>query len=72
MYAKIQETAAWLKAKMPSQPQTAIILGTGLGHLAEHIEKVLCIPYSEIPNFPVSTVEATADSSSSAAWEART
>ena len=57
MYAKIQETAAWLKAKMPSQPQTAIILGTGLGHLAEHIEKVLCIPYSEIPNFPVSTVE---------------
>ncbi len=57
MYAKIQETAVWLKAKMPCQPQTAIILGTGLGHLAEHIKKVLCIPYSEIPNFPVSTVE---------------
>ena len=57
MYAKIQETANWLKAKMPNRPQTAIILGTGLGHLAEHIEKDLCIPYSEIPHFPVSTVE---------------
>lgn len=57
MYAKIQETAAWLRTKMPCQPHTAIILGTGLGHLAEHIEKVLCIPYAQIPNFPVSTVE---------------
>lgn len=57
MYAKIQETAAWLRTKIPCQPHTAIILGTGLGHLAEHIEKVLCIPYAQIPNFPVSTVE---------------
>ena len=57
MSTKIQETANWLKAKMPSRPQTAIILGTGLGHLAEHIEKVLCLPYAQIPNFPVSTVE---------------
>ncbi len=42
---------------MPNKPETAIILGTGLGHLAEKIEKTLCIPYSEIPHFPVSTVE---------------
>lgn len=60
MYTKILETAAWLKEKMPHQPTTAIILGTGLGRLAEKIEKILCIPYNEIPNFPVSTVEGHA------------
>lgn len=57
MYAKIQETATWLKSKISSQPQTAIILGTGLGKLADEIEVNDRIPYSEIPNFPVSTVE---------------
>ncbi len=57
MYAKIQETAEWLKGRMPSKPETAIILGTGLGHLSEEIQTECTIPYSEIPNFPVSTVE---------------
>ncbi len=42
---------------MPNNPETAIILGTGLGRLAESIDKSMCIPYKEIPNFPVSTVE---------------
>ena len=41
---------------MPNNPETAI-LGTGLGRLAESIDKSMCIPYREIPNFPVSTVE---------------
>ena len=57
MYSKIQETASWLKSKMPSCPTTAIILGTGLGKLANEITDAYRIPYSEIPNFPVSTVE---------------
>ncbi len=57
MYTKISETSLWLKERIPNKPETAIILGTGLGHLAEKIEKILCIPYEEIPNFPVSTVE---------------
>lgn len=57
MYAKIQETANWLKAKISSKPETAIILGTGLGKLADEIEVDQRIPYSEIPNFPISTVE---------------
>lgn len=42
---------------MPSQPSTAIILGTGLGQLASEITDRQEFPYSEIPNFPVSTVE---------------
>ena len=38
-------------------PKTAIILGTGLGELVNHIEISTVISYEEIPNFPVSTVE---------------
>ena len=57
MYARIQETASWLKARMTTSPKTAIILGTGLGQLASEITDKLEFPYSEIPNFPVSTVE---------------
>ena len=57
MYTKILETAAWVKERMPNKPTTAIILGTGLGRMAEKIEQPLFIPYSSIPNFPVSTVE---------------
>ena len=57
MYAKIQETAAFLKERMTSNPETAIILGSGLGHLADEIEVENEIAYSEIPNMPVSTVE---------------
>ncbi|MBP5620200.1 MAG: purine-nucleoside phosphorylase [Bacteroidaceae bacterium] len=57
MYSKIQETASWLKERMPAHPETAIVLGTGLGRLSEEIEKEVTIPYKDIPNFPVSTVE---------------
>lgn len=57
MYAKIQETAAWLKERISTKPETAIILGTGLGRLADEIEVIERIPYNEIPNMPVSTVE---------------
>ena len=42
---------------MTTSPKTAIILGTGLGQLASEITDKYEIPYSDIPNFPVSTVE---------------
>lgn len=42
---------------MATKPQTAIILGTGLGRLADEIVIEQEFPYSEIPNFPQSTVE---------------
>ncbi|MBQ7149350.1 MAG: purine-nucleoside phosphorylase [Prevotella sp.] len=60
MYEKIQETASWLREKMTTSPKTAIILGTGLGQLASEITDSYEFPYSEIPNFPVSTVEGHA------------
>mgnify|MGYP002527425738 CR=1 FL=1 len=60
MYEKIQETASFIKGKMRTNPETAIILGSGLGRLTEEITDVYEIAYTDIPNFPVSTVEGHA------------
>lgn len=49
------ETAAYLAACISGNPETAIILGSGLGFLAEQIENPTIIPYHEIPNFVKST-----------------
>lgn len=57
MLEKIKETAAHIAAQVTDIPDTAIILGTGLGSLVDNIENAQYIPYSTIPNFPVSTVE---------------
>lgn len=57
MLEKINQTADFLRQRVGEMPKLAIILGTGLGNLVEHIEDKLYIPYSEIPNFPVSTVQ---------------
>ena len=51
----------YIKSKMGGrQPKTAIILGSGLGVLADEIENSVKIPYGEIPNFPESTVSGHA------------
>ncbi len=57
MLQRINETAAFLRSKMHTQPETAIILGTGLGSLVNEITEKYEIKYEEIPNFPLSTVE---------------
>ncbi len=57
MLEKIKQTADFLRQRAGEMPKLAIILGTGLGNLVDHIEDKLYIPYSEIPNFPVSTVQ---------------
>ena len=54
---KIEEAAKFLKNKVKDIPEIAIILGTGLGDLINHIEDSEAIDYKEIPYFPVSTVE---------------
>ena len=53
----INETAQYLIERVGDMPKIAIILGTGLGDLLNHIEIKVAIPYEEIPNFPISTVE---------------
>lgn len=57
MLEKINLTANYIKAKISNLPNIAIILGTGLGALVNHIEEAEYISYSDIPNFPLSTVE---------------
>ncbi|MCK2157833.1 purine-nucleoside phosphorylase [Exiguobacterium sp. 17-1] len=54
------ETRAYLESKMQAKPEIGLILGSGLGVLADDIENPIAIPYSDIPNFPVSTVEGHA------------
>jgi purine-nucleoside phosphorylase len=52
---KIQETTAFIQSKIPKTPDVAIVLGSGLGNLAEHIQNQIVMPYSTIPNFMQST-----------------
>lgn len=56
MYEEIKETAKFLKEIGVVDPEFGIILGTGLGGVADLIEVDKKIPYHDIPNFPVSTV----------------
>lgn len=57
MLKLIQSTACDIKSKISFEPEVGIILGTGLGGLAEDIDVVATLEYKDIPNFPVSTVE---------------
>ena len=57
---QIQEAVDVLKNKTAVTPKIGIILGTGLGGLAEEIEREAVVPYEEIPHFPLSTVESHA------------
>uniref|UniRef100_A0A7V4JPI4 Purine nucleoside phosphorylase n=1 Tax=Thermodesulfobacterium geofontis TaxID=1295609 RepID=A0A7V4JPI4_9BACT len=56
-FKKVEETYQFLKENAPFIPDIIITLGTGLSSLGEKTEKVKSIPYKEIPNFPISTVE---------------
>ncbi len=53
----IEETVAYIKSKLSYTPKAGVILGSGLSGLVEATNIDLEIPYHEIPNFPVSTVE---------------
>lgn len=60
MLEAIKETTSFIKQQINTAPETAIILGTGLGDIADEIEVQKVIPYEDIPNFPVSTVQGHA------------
>jgi purine-nucleoside phosphorylase len=57
LYQCIQDAASFLRRAIGSQPEAAIILGTGLGGITNHISVTDRIPYNEIPHFPESTVQ---------------
>ncbi|GEN33463.1 MULTISPECIES: purine-nucleoside phosphorylase [Aneurinibacillus] len=55
--AHIAEVQAYIASKTDAKPEIGLILGSGLGVLADEIENPTVIPYGDIPHFPVSTVE---------------
>ena len=55
LYDQIEAAAAAIRARWSETPRVGIILGTGLGGLAEQIESPTAIDYEEIPHFPSST-----------------
>jgi purine-nucleoside phosphorylase len=60
LFDMIQDAKKLIESKTAVRPKYGIILGTGLGRLADSIEKEAVISYEDIPHFPVSTVETHA------------
>lgn len=57
MWEQVQETVDYILNKINFNPKYGVILGSGLGGFTDDIEVQYILPYSEIPNFPVSTVQ---------------
>ncbi|KXZ21515.1 purine-nucleoside phosphorylase [Bacillus nakamurai] len=60
MKQKIERAAAFIKENLKETPKVGLILGSGLGVLADEIEGAVKLTYENIPDFPVSTVEGHA------------
>ncbi len=60
MLTATKEAVSYIREKIKEIPTTAIILGTGLGNIVEHLEVDCVVDYKTIPHFPVSTVEGHA------------
>jgi purine-nucleoside phosphorylase len=56
----VREAASSLRGRLPVVPRVGIILGSGLGPLADEVEDPTVVPYAEIPHFAVSTVSGHA------------
>ena len=57
MWELVQETVNYIKNKTNFNPEYGVILGSGLGSFTDDITIEFTLPYNEIPNFPVSTVQ---------------
>ncbi|MEC7557982.1 MAG: purine-nucleoside phosphorylase [Planctomycetota bacterium] len=57
---QIEEACAVISAQWSTPPTIGLVLGTGLGGLAEQIETAAAIDYADIPHFPVSTAPSHA------------
>ncbi len=57
-YEIAMESASYIESKIPCRPEIAVILGSGLGVLADDMENTIEIDYRDIPNFPRTTVRS--------------
>ena len=71
LYDKIQAALAFIRSRTLFQPEYGIILGTGLSNLASQFQIEEVIPYTEIPHFPVSTVESHKGELIFGTWEGK-
>ncbi|CAN5518399.1 purine nucleoside phosphorylase I, inosine and guanosine-specific [soil metagenome] len=67
--ASFGDTVEFLRARLRRPPQAMLILGSGLGGLADEVEDAVRIPYGEIPGFPQSTVVGHAGALVLGLWE---
>ena len=57
VYEKLLKCYESVRKKIDFQPEIALVLGSGLGNYADSMDVVATLPYNEIEDFPVSTVE---------------
>ncbi|KIA85187.1 purine-nucleoside phosphorylase [Flavobacterium sp. AED] len=57
MWEQVQETVSFIKERINFAPEYGVILGSGLGSFTDEMKVEFTLPYNEIPNFPVSTVQ---------------
>ncbi|RZJ36125.1 MAG: purine-nucleoside phosphorylase [Flavobacterium sp.] len=60
MWEKVQETVNYIRETTDFRPEYGVILGSGLGSFTDDMDIKFVLPYADIPNFPVSTVEGHA------------
>lgn len=60
VWEKVERCAAFLRKKVETPPETALVLGSGLGDFARRVESPVAVEYRDIPGFPVSTAEGHA------------
>jgi purine-nucleoside phosphorylase len=64
----LRETVAVLRERLAGQPRAILVLGSGLGGVADEISEAVRLPYSEVPGFPRSTVAGHAGALVSGKW----
>lgn len=57
MWDQVQETVSYINERIDFTPEYGVILGSGLGSFTDEMKVEYTLPYNEIPNFPVSTVQ---------------
>ena len=51
-YTRVQTAAAFVRARVTAAPEIAIVLGSGLGDFASHVEGAAVLPYEQVPGWP--------------------
>jgi purine-nucleoside phosphorylase len=66
--SQVEEAVAFVSDRLPMQPQIGLILGTGLGDVADAMTQTTQLPYTDIPHYPVSTVQSHAGQMLCGSW----